>query len=106
VCLGFGVFKGASVWLRDVDIIIIMQYPQILHFPENGAYLTLYPYPGEAQGGRMSLAYYQHHQGWTGSQEFRDYMESHKVSEQDERMLKRHHQIWMAILAEKNGFDS
>jgi hypothetical protein len=80
-----------------------MQYPQILHFPENGAYLTLYPYPGEVQGC-MSLAYYQHHQGWTSSQEFRDYMESHGVSEQDEHMLKRHHKIWMAMLAEKNGF--
>ena len=100
MCLVFGVFKGVSVWLRDVD----MQYPQIMHL-HDGTFITPSPYPGEDyHTHEITYEYFRHHHGWTRSQEFNDYIAIHNMPQQDVNMIMHLHELWMSWIARVNGF--
>lgn len=81
-----------------------MQYPQLIYKPEYDRHVYVLPYPGADLDGEMSLAYYRHHQGWTRSQEFRDFMEFNNVSQQNVNVLMRIHDLNMWIYAVNNNF--
>lgn len=85
------------------ESVFLMQYPQLVYKPEEDKHVYDLPYPG-CDRGQMSLAYYRHHEGWTRSQEFSDYMEFHNVSVENVTQLMRIHDMHMWIYAVNNDF--
>lgn len=79
-----------------------MRYQRI--WRDNNRLTLTFPYPGMDDSGKMSLAYYKHHRGWTRSQDFRDQVEILGVSQQEVTDMMQVHDNWLEYFATRNKY--